>query len=944
MPGYDGQVVINTKLDDKGLKQGITGLQNTSVNAINKVKGVLAAAGITLGVAAAVKGLNNMIKATAALTDDIDKQSQKLGMSRQAYQEWGFILSQNGSNIEGMTIGMKTLSQRMDEAMRGVEKGSELFDRLGISIDESMSQEDAFEKTVRALQGVENQIEKAALAQELFGRSGQDLLPMLNQSRGSIDELREAAYDLGLILEDDVVDAGVHLTDTFDQMKRAMQTASARAISPLLDDVDDLAGAFTENVIPKIESFLSTAIKVGLSVPVVFQFMKTVVTKVLEEIGTALAGPWDAVKGFAEDLLNLPVVQDTISLVLDLAGDLYNGLKKGVQSGDWSDFWSASIGVAKFAIGIFASLQVAGMAGTALFAAIQKSLGGAGFSTAGLAAGAVAMLSVGIALKEAMDQGNGYAAFAQNMAAAIAAGFLAALLTADPAIGAYVGTIVLNLRLGTRIGDFVKNVHEDLTSALNGGEVETIFGKAFDFGRNFRQNGLGIGDQFYEGMAEGLLKLNDLGIRSGGGFLENIKKALGIHSPSKEGEKIGEFVVQGLESGLEGMAGAGTESASEFMGAVQDELGVHSKSKEGEWIGFEFINGLLAGLVAKYPELEADVKEMVETLERIWAEGDYKTPIPDGTGGTNVKKKTTTPTLWEQIGSGWDAAQEDIKNQLHTVSAFVQQEFSQIPSVMSNAIGAGMRSLGEFFATQKEQIADLKVSIKTIQGDLEDAYDDLQDAQEEYADAVLSGDKDAIEAAQDKIDQQNDSIAAQKKALEGLQKEKEAVESGSKAWNDFAKVVLGALSDELYGLGARLAAEAIGALLIANWTGAALAAAGSAAAFGAAMAVDSWAGSYADGGVVPYISGIPATGDRLTANVNPGELILNQAQQDNLAAQLAEYSRISEAIGSFGSSTGSVIHIHLEGSTYNSLNEDAVGRAIYRNIKTLQKEGVLKAW
>ena len=65
MAGYDGQVVINTKLDDKGLKQGITGLQNTSVNALKKVKGVLAAAGIGIGVASAVKGINNLIKSTA---------------------------------------------------------------------------------------------------------------------------------------------------------------------------------------------------------------------------------------------------------------------------------------------------------------------------------------------------------------------------------------------------------------------------------------------------------------------------------------------------------------------------------------------------------------------------------------------------------------------------------------------------------------------------------------------------------------------------------------------------------------------------------------------------------------------------------------------------------------------------------------------------------------
>ena len=55
MANYDGQVVINTKLDDKGLKAGISGLQNTTVNALNKVKGVLATVGIGVGVAAAVK-------------------------------------------------------------------------------------------------------------------------------------------------------------------------------------------------------------------------------------------------------------------------------------------------------------------------------------------------------------------------------------------------------------------------------------------------------------------------------------------------------------------------------------------------------------------------------------------------------------------------------------------------------------------------------------------------------------------------------------------------------------------------------------------------------------------------------------------------------------------------------------------------------------------------
>jgi hypothetical protein len=77
--------------------------------------------------------------------------------------------------------------------------------------------------------------------------------------------------------------------------------------------------------------------------------------------------------------------------------------------------------------------------------------------------------------------------------------------------------------------------------------------------------------------------------------------------------------------------------------------------------------------------------------------------------------------------------------------------------------------------------------------------------------------------------------------------------------------------------------------------------------------------------------------------VNPGELILNQAQQDNLAAQLAEYARISEMLNSM-SFGGGGITVNMAGATINGLNEEKVGRAIYRNIKTLQHEGRLKRW
>ncbi|MFA5706589.1 MAG: hypothetical protein WDA41_09565, partial [Candidatus Neomarinimicrobiota bacterium] len=293
---------------------------------------------------------------------------------------------------------------------------------------------------------------------------------------------------------------------------------------------------------------------------------------------------------------------------------------------------------------------------------------------------------------------------------------------------------------------------------------------------------------------------------------------------------------------------------------------------------------------------------------------------------------------------GWKAALDDMKRDAEDWTTFTKNIFASIPGAFGNAIAQGMRSLGQNLAEQTEIIAQLEDSILSLEDKLADSYDDLKDAQKAYAKAVLSGDSDAIRNAEKRVRQQEKIISGHEKSLKALKDEKKSVEDGSKAWKDFARTILNALANELYGLGAQLAARAILSALTWNWAGAAMATAGSAAAFGAAILVDSWAGSFAEGGIVPQVAGLPSSGDRHVANVNPGELILNQAQQSAVAAQLTMFSRLTDLLSSLQFSAGGGIHISMAGATINGLNEDAVGRAIYHNIRSLQAEGVLKSW
>ncbi len=129
-----GELVVAINADEKGLTKGMK-KAGKAIAGMGKVAAVGVGAVAALGVAMFKTSEN-----AAAATDRIDKLSQQLGLSREGFQEWDFVLSQAGVSIDNMKTGMKTLTQRMDEAVKGAGKGSAVFDELGISISESTGQ------------------------------------------------------------------------------------------------------------------------------------------------------------------------------------------------------------------------------------------------------------------------------------------------------------------------------------------------------------------------------------------------------------------------------------------------------------------------------------------------------------------------------------------------------------------------------------------------------------------------------------------------------------------------------------------------------------------------------------------------------------------------------------------------------------------------------------
>lgn len=174
---------------------------------------VVSVAGI-VKVGQAIKGLADSVSAAG---DRIDKNSQALGMSRRAYQQWDYILRQSGSSIDTMGTSMKTLNSAI---LNGGDGTITALNTLGMNLEQlqGMSQEDQFEAMVRAFQEMPAGATKSALALQLFGKNGQSLMPLLNSATDSIDEMRGAADRMGIVMSDSMIDNAVAYGDAFDNM------------------------------------------------------------------------------------------------------------------------------------------------------------------------------------------------------------------------------------------------------------------------------------------------------------------------------------------------------------------------------------------------------------------------------------------------------------------------------------------------------------------------------------------------------------------------------------------------------------------------------------------------------------------------------------------------------------------------------------------------------
>jgi phage-related minor tail protein len=295
-------------------------------------------AAVTAAASATVAGVVKTASATAETGDHIDKMSQKLGMSAEKYQEWDAIMQHSGSDVDKMGVSMKKLAEAVEKP---TDKTADAFKKLGISMEDAskMSQEELFAKTIKSLQGMESGTERAVLANDLLGKSAQDLGALLNTSAADTEAMRKKVHELGGVMSNDAVKASARYQDSLQDMKTAIggvvNSIGASFMPSISDMMDGFAALVTGNEegIEQMEKGLDDFVKnlentVSNIAAAADKFLPTIINAIAKNLPKIAESALKILKTLADALLdNLPqIVSTAAQIILSLAKGLADAL------------------------------------------------------------------------------------------------------------------------------------------------------------------------------------------------------------------------------------------------------------------------------------------------------------------------------------------------------------------------------------------------------------------------------------------------------------------------------------------------------------------------------------------------------------------------------------------------------------------------------------------
>ena len=257
MPGAGdiraGGAYVEVTCEGSKLEAGLKDAESATQKFQRKLDGwsVAVGAAVTAAFVGATKALNSFFSSMIDRGDALDKMSQRIGVSVEGIGKLSQMAQLCGSSMETFEGAIKKMQVGLEKAAQGSAEQQQAFQRLGLSITDlkAMSPEDQFLAVSKAMGGLTDQSERTAMAVQLFGKSGTELMPFFNQGEEGISSMEQKITELGGVMSNEGAKAMADLKDAMTLLKNGIagtaQNLMANLAPAITKGIELITKAFT---------------------------------------------------------------------------------------------------------------------------------------------------------------------------------------------------------------------------------------------------------------------------------------------------------------------------------------------------------------------------------------------------------------------------------------------------------------------------------------------------------------------------------------------------------------------------------------------------------------------------------------------------------------------------------------------------------------------------
>ena len=234
--GIIGSIRVALGLDTAQFQNGAKEMQGTLGSVSRTLKSFAVGIGAALSFGAVVKAMQSAIDKA----DELGKTAQKIGLPVEALSKLEYAARLADVELGGLSVGVGKLSQALAQAAGGTSNdATKALQAIGVAAVDSTGKirptEAVIYDVAEAFSNMEDGAGKTALAMAIFGRSGKDLIPLLNEGAAGLRASANEAERFGQVIDTKTAKAAEQFNDNLTRLKAAMEGLTNKAMVALID-------------------------------------------------------------------------------------------------------------------------------------------------------------------------------------------------------------------------------------------------------------------------------------------------------------------------------------------------------------------------------------------------------------------------------------------------------------------------------------------------------------------------------------------------------------------------------------------------------------------------------------------------------------------------------------------------------------------------------------